>query len=137
MIQIHDWLNPSPAEGEINVNPSEVLTAGFVPDDLRIKELLLAGNRLEAFRLGEPVIPDYDFEDSDDVPDDYDDPTSEYLDEIEAQEILNQSNRRISASIKAREHQYSRRLREDDSSISSSVNSFNSDDVVEESTKAD
>lgn len=111
---IHDIFNPSPAIGEVNLLPSEVLTAGFVPDDLRIKELLLAGDRLEAFRLGEPVTPDYDFGADDEVPDDYIDPTSDYLDEIEAQEILNQSNIRISQSIKEREDQFSRRLREED-----------------------
>ena len=111
---IHDFLNPSPAVGETTDKPSQVLTAGFVPDDLRIRELILAGERLEVFRLGEPVTPDYDFDSEDSVPDDYDDPTSDYLTEIEAQEMLNQSNIRIQASIKEREHAFSRRLREED-----------------------
>lgn len=104
----------NPLIAESNTEPSEVMVAGYIPDDLRIMELLLAGQRLEAFKLGTNFQePDYDFAEGEDVPDDYDG-VDEFMDEIEAQELLNQSNRRIQASIDERKQFYSRRLREED-----------------------
>ena len=104
----------NPLIAEANTEPSEVMVAGYIPDDLRIMELLLAGRRLEAFKLGTNFHePDYDFAEGEDVPADYDG-VDDFMDELEAQELLNQSNRRIQASIDERKQFYSRRLREED-----------------------
>lgn len=52
-------------------NSGEVLTeqAGYVPADVKILNMIEAGERLREYRLG------YEFEDENSVPDDYFDPT--------------------------------------------------------------
>lgn len=115
-IKFYTAYDGCPIIGEVNSDPSEVMLAGFEPDDLRIKELLLAGERLEAFKFGYTESQsDYDFDVDDDVPDNYDS-IDDYMDELEAQEIYNQTMQRIQASIDERENMYSRRLKEEKSS---------------------
>jgi hypothetical protein len=105
-----------PIVPEVNDEPSQVMLAGFEPDDLRIKELLLAGERLEAFKFGySENLADYDFDSDEIVPDNYD-VVDDYMDELEAQEIYNQTMQRIQASIEERENSFSRRLKEEKSS---------------------
>ena len=113
MLEIYDSFGAAAIKAEENNEPSMTMLAGYIPDDLRIKELLLAGERLEAFKYGyEPLKSDFDFSEREEVPDDYDS-YDEYMDELEAQDLLNQSNQRIAESIKAREELYSRRIREE------------------------
>lgn len=115
-IKIYSTFDGCPIIGEVNNDPSEVLLAGFEPDDLRIKELLLAGERLEAFKFGSTEVQaDYDFDADEEVPDNYDS-YNDYMDELEAQEIYNQTMQRIQKSIDERENMYSRRLRDEKSS---------------------
>lgn len=115
-IKFYTAYDGSPIVPEVNNDPSEVMLAGFEPDDLRIKELLLAGERLEAFKFGYVESKaDYDFDADDDVPDNYDS-VDDYMDELEAQEMYNQTMQRIQTSYDERENMFSRRLREEKSS---------------------
>lgn len=111
---ICDMFNALPVVPEFNGKPSMVAIAGYTPDDLRIKELLLAGERLEAFKYGYvQQVSDYDFAEGEEVPDDYDS-YDDYMDELEAQQLYNQSMQRVEASMVEREKLFSRRLREED-----------------------
>lgn len=112
-MKINTYLDCDPLVPEVNNDPSKVMIAGYTPDDLRIKELLLAGKRLEAFKLGDKFVdPDYDFDAGDEVPENYD-TLDDFMDEMEAQDLYNQVSQRVEASIKEREELYSRRLREE------------------------
>lgn len=112
-IKFYTAYDGSPILPEVNNDPSEVMLAGFEPDDLRIKELLLAGERLEAFKFGYTESKsDFDFAEGEEVPDNFDS-VDDYMDELEAQELYNQTMQRIHASIEERENMYSRRLKEE------------------------
>ena len=113
MLEVFDSFGAAPLIAEKNTEPSMVMLGGYVPDDLRIMELILAGERLEAFKTGMPMQnPDFEFEADEEVPDDYDN-LDDYMDELEAQELYNQSMQRIKESIDTRKELYSRRLREE------------------------
>lgn len=58
-----------PPPGEENDGELLVETAGYVPADRKIESMIDAGRRLKDFRAG------YEFQDDEDVPDDYLDPT--------------------------------------------------------------
>jgi len=58
-----------PPEGEYNDGEILVETAGYIPADRKIESMIDAGRRLMDFRAG------YEFQDGEDVPDDYMDPT--------------------------------------------------------------
>lgn len=119
-IKFYTAYDGSPIIPEVNNDPSEVMLAGFEPDDLRIKELLLAGERLEAFKFGYTESKaDYDIDG--DEPDEISDAQyiDDFMDELEAQDIYNQTMQRIQASIDERENMYSRRLKEEKMSSSS------------------
>ena len=112
-IKFYTAYDGCPLIPEVNNDLSEVMLAGFEPDDLRIKELLLAGERLEAFKFGYSELKsDYDFAEGEEVPDNYDS-YDDYMDELEAQELYNQTMQRIQASIEDRENMFSRRLKEE------------------------
>lgn len=113
MLEVFDCFGTAPLVAEKNKEPSMVMLGGYIPDDLRIMELILAGERLESFKTGMPMqTPDFEFEADEEVPDDYDNP-DDYMDELEAQELYNQSMQRIQESIETRKELYSRRLREE------------------------
>lgn len=116
-IKFYTAYDGCPIIGEVNNDPSEVMLAGFEPDDLRIKELLLAGERLEAFKFGytESKV-DYDIDG--DEPDEISDAQyiDDFMDELEAQDIYNQTMQRIQASIEERQNMFSRRLKDEKSS---------------------
>lgn len=59
----------TPDPGETNDGKLIVEVAGYVPQHLRIQQMIDAGERLNNYRKG------YDFEDGEDVPDDFYDPT--------------------------------------------------------------
>ena len=68
-------------------NSGEIITEqqGYISAQDQIEALIYAGQRLDESRAG------YEFEDGQDVPDDYFDPTSQRnLDPVEAQQFLDQ-----------------------------------------------
>lgn len=70
-------------------NSGEIITEqqGYISAQDQIEALIMAGQRLDESRAG------YEFEDGEDVPDDYFDPTSQKnLDWVEAQAFLDSKN---------------------------------------------
>lgn len=69
MAKIINRNNYIPPPGEDNDGEILVETAGYIPADRKIESMIDAGKRLMDFRAG------YEFQDDEDVPDDYIDPT--------------------------------------------------------------
>ena len=69
MVKIIDRNNYLPPPGEENDGEILVETAGYIPADRKIESMIDAGRRLLDFRAG------YEFQDGEEIPDDYLDPT--------------------------------------------------------------
>ena len=97
-MQFQTKYDRTPYKGE--KNSGELLTeqAGYVPADVKILNMIEAGERLRDSRLG------YEFEDEQSVPDDYYDPTRESgFDMADATALTAEALQRMAISQKKQE----------------------------------